>query len=135
MLALREMIEKLLLLRDSSFFTSPPDLNAFNKALRLVDLQSKATNKWSQSDLGYFNLHLDTIAHGEGKVVPVEKDVHYKNVVLFVQRIQNLVTFKDAALVKANILTLLKRFALEWYTSELVEFDQNTLNKNPSMKS
>ena len=84
MLALREMIEKSLLLREFSSSTSPPDPNASSKALPPVDLQSKATNRCNQSDLGYFNPHLDTKAHSEGKVVSVGKDVYYRNVVLFV---------------------------------------------------
>lgn len=54
---------------------------------------------------------------------------------LFIQRFQNLVIFREAALVKANIGTSLQDSALEWYTSELSDFDRNTLNNDPSMKS
>lgn len=35
--ALQEIIEKFLFFRDSSFFTSPPNLNTFSKAFFLVD--------------------------------------------------------------------------------------------------
>lgn len=55
--------------------------------------------------------------------------------VLFVQRLQSLVTFKGAALVKANVAMSLRDFALEWYTSELSDFDRNALNNNPGVKS
>ena len=106
MLALREMIEKYLLLKDSASSTPPFDPNASSKALPLMDLQSRATNRLNQSDLGYFDPHLDK-THGEGEIVSVGKDVYYMNVVLFVQRLQNLVTFKGVALVKANIATSL----------------------------
>lgn len=135
MLALQEIIEKLLLFRDSSFSTSFSNPNIFSKALLLANFQSKATNRWNQSDLGYFNLYLDTKVYGKGKIVLVEKNIYYKNIVLFVQRIQNLVTFKGIALVKANISTLLRRSTFEWYTSKLAEFDQNILNNNLGMKS
>lgn len=55
--------------------------------------------------------------------------------IFFVQYIQNLVTLKDNALVKANIPTLLREFALKWYTFKLAKFDCNLLDNNSSMKS
>lgn len=85
-LALREMIEKSLLLRDSVSSTPLPNLNASSKALPPTDLQLKTTDRWNQADLGYFDPHLNR-AHGEGKIVLVGKDVYYRNVVLFVQRL------------------------------------------------
>lgn len=68
--------------------------------------------RWNQAELGYFNPHLNK-AHGEGEVVLVGKDVYYRNVVLFVQRLQSLVTFCSPALVNANIVTSLRDSALE----------------------
>ena len=112
MLALREMIEKSLLLKDSASSTPPPDLNASSKLSPPAHFPSKSTKRWNQADLGYFDPHLDR-AHGEGEIVSIGKDVYYRNVVLFVQRLQNLVTFRDAALVKANIATSLQGSALE----------------------
>ncbi len=134
MLALREMIEKSLLLKDSASSTSPPDLNASSKLSPLADLPSKSTERWNQADLGYFDPHLDR-AHGEGEIVSLGKDMYYRNVVLFVQRLQNLVIFRGAALVKANIATSLQGSALEWYTSELSDFDRDALNNDPGVKS
>ena len=65
----------------------------------------------------------------------VGKDVYYRNVILFIQRLQSLVTFRGASLVKANIATSLRGSALEWYTSELSDFDRDTLNNDPGVKS
>ncbi len=134
-LALREMIEKSLLLRESPSATPPPDPDAAPKALLGADSLPKVlTERWNQVDLGYFDSHLDR-AHGEGGVVSLGKDVYYNNVVLYVQRLQSLVTFKGAALVKANVVTSLRGSALEWYTSELSDFDRDALNKNLGVKS
>ena len=135
MLSLREMIEKSLLLRESPSSTPPPDPDATPKALPAGDSLPKAsTERWNQADLGYFDPHLDR-AHGEGEIVSVGKDVYYRNVVLFVQRLQSLVTFRGAALVKASIATSLRGSALEWYTSELSDFDRDALNNDPGVKS
>ena len=83
MLALREMIEKSLLLKDSASSTSPPDLNASSKLSPPADLTLKSTERWNQANLGYFDPHLYR-AYGEGEIVSVGKDVYYRNVVLFV---------------------------------------------------
>lgn len=48
---------------------------------------------------------------------------------------QSLVTFWNAPLIKANIVTSLRDSALEWYNSEISDFDRNTLNNNPRVKS
>lgn len=42
--------------------------------------------------MGYFNPHLNR-AYEKDEIVSVEKDVYYKNIVLFVQHLQNLITF------------------------------------------
>lgn len=134
MLALRKMIEKALLLRESGSSTPLPDPKAFSKLFPPADLPSKSTKKWNQADLGYFDPHLDKV-HGEGEIVFVDKDVYYRNVVLFVQHLQSLITFKGAALVKVNVATSLRGSALEWYTSELSNFDRDALNNDPDVKS
>lgn len=106
MLALWEMIKKSLLFRDSASSTRFPDPNASSKAFLLTNLWSKATIRWNWSDLGYLDSHLNR-AHGKGKIMLVGKDVYHKNVVLFIQRFQSLITFKEAALIKANVVTSL----------------------------
>lgn len=63
------------------------------------------------------------------------KDVYYRNVVLFVQHLQSLVTFKGAAFVKVNVATSFQGTALAWYISELSDFDRDTLNNDPGVKS
>ena len=128
MLSLREMIEKSLLLRKS-----PPEPDATPKAYPAANSHPK-NERWNQAELGYFDPHLDSV-HGDGEVVSVRKEVYYRNVVLFVQRIQSLVTFRGAGLVKGNIATSLRGSALEWYTSELSDFDRDALNNNPGVKS
>ncbi len=133
MLSLREMIEKSLLLRASPSATPPPDLDATPKSHPVNDTLPK-TERWNQANLGYFDPHLDR-AHGEGEIVSVGKDVYYRNVVLFVQHLQSLVTFRGAALIKANIATSLRGSALEWYTSELSDFDRDAFNNDPGVKS
>lgn len=81
------MVEKFLLLRESPSATPPPDPDAASKALPNADsLPKPLTERWNQADLGYFDPHLDKV-HEEGEVVFVSKNVYYRNIVLFVQRL------------------------------------------------
>lgn len=87
------MIEKSLLLRESSSTTPSPNPDATPKALLSSDsLPKTTTKKCNQANLDYFDPHLDR-AHGESEIVSVGKNVYHRNVVLFVQRFQSLVTF------------------------------------------
>ncbi len=113
----------------------PPSSSLHFDSFLLPSNQPTQLKRWNQSDLGYFDLHLDNKAHSPGEVVSVEKDIYYHNIVLFTQRIQNLVTFKGAILVKANIAISFYGSALEWYTLELSDFNQDDLNNDPGVKS
>lgn len=105
-LSLYEMIKKSLLLRDSPSATPLPNPDATAKAPTPSNASSKVTERWNQSNLNYFDPYLDK-TYKDRKIVLVGKDVYYKNVVLFVQQLQSLVTFKGAALLKTNIVTSL----------------------------
>lgn len=78
------MIEKSLLLTDSTFANPPPDPDAALKALPSSNSLPKAsTERWNQANLEYFDLNLNR-AHEKDKIVFVKKDVYYKNVILFI---------------------------------------------------
>lgn len=135
MLFLRKLIEKSLLLKDFFSATLFFNLDATAKISFFANILSKTlTKKWNQANLYYFDPHFDK-AHDEDKIVLVDKNVYYKNIVLFVQHLQSLVIFQSVALVKANIATLLQGSAFEWYILELNDFNCNVLNNYPSMKN
>lgn len=96
------MIEKFLLFTS----THPLDLNASNIASPSADLPSKIIKRWNQLVLGYFDSYFNTV-YSKGKIVSIGKDVNYKNMVLFIQHFQSLISFKKAVFVKTNIATSL----------------------------
>ena len=121
--SLRARFESFMASNESSFLkpklSQPPVLSLHSEPFVILAEKLTQGECWNQADLGYFDPHLDDKAYGAGEVVSVGKDVYYRNVVLFIQCIQNLVTFRGATLVKANIATSLRGSALKWYTSEL----------------
>ena len=51
-------------------------------------------------------------SYGEGEVVTVGKDVYYRSVILFVERIKDLASVKGTTLVRSNVNTCLRGAAL-----------------------
>ncbi len=83
MLSLREMIEKSLFWRESPSAIPLPNPDVSPKVHPTANsLPKNITERWNQTDLAYFDPHLDK-AHGEGEIVLVEKDIYYRNIVLF----------------------------------------------------
>ncbi len=77
MLSLWKMIEKSLLLKESPSNTPPPDPDTTPKALFAGDSLPKAsTERWNQTNLGYFDPHLNR-AYGKDELVLVGKNVYY----------------------------------------------------------
>lgn len=109
-------------------------LTIFLSLIKTTSTPKPLAERWNQANLGYFNPLLDKV-HGEYKIVWVGKDIYYRNVVLFVQRFQSLVTFWGVALVKVNIAILLQGSVLECYTFKPGDFDCNVLNNDSGLKS
>ena len=83
--------------------------------------------------MGYFDLYLD-LSHGEEEAVTVWRNVYYRNMILFVQRVRDPVAFKIVDAVKANLTTLFHGAFFEWYTLEVEESDRDDLKKTPGME-
>lgn len=79
---------------------------------------SASSDRWNPSDLRYFDPHLDK-SYGEGEIVTVGKDIYYRNVILFIERLNDVTNVKGATMIKANLNTALRGIALLWYITEL----------------
>ena len=62
-------------------------------------------------DIGFFDLNLPT-NYSEGKVVLVGKKLYYRNIILFTERIKDLVIIKKYKLIRANFNTYLRKITL-----------------------
>ena len=62
-------------------------------------------------DIGFFDLNL-SISYSESEVVLVGKKLYYRNIILFIKRIKDLVIIKRYELVRANLNTYLRKITL-----------------------
>ena len=68
-------------------------------------------NKWKAEELGFFDPYL-TSSLGLEDVMTMNKELYYRSIILFIDRIADLVTIKLAVLVKANINIYLRGIVL-----------------------
>lgn len=92
------------------------------------------TNSLNEADLGNSNLWSNSILPRQNEVELVGEEVYYRSIVLFVERIEIMVAFKDVSLVKANISNSLRGSAPEW-CKKLSNFDRNALDNDRGMST
>ena len=68
---------------------------------------SSSSDRWNSADLGYFDPHLEK-SYSEGEIVTVGKDLYFRSIILFVERVRDLATIKGDALVRTNLNTSLR---------------------------
>ena len=68
-------------------------------------------NKWKAEKLGFFDLYL-TSSLGLEDIIIISKELYYRLVILFIDRIADLVTIKLVVLVRVNINICLRGIVL-----------------------
>ena len=81
---------------------------------------------WRPEELGFFDPQLPA-SYGVGPMVRDGKDLYYRNVHLFCERVLDLATTKGQELVRANLNTCLRGSALTWYTAALSRLERTGL--------
>ncbi len=94
---------------------------------------SKTTSKsrakrWITSDIEFFDLMYENKSALTKKFIKhVEKDIYFRNVHFFLERVENVARMKNVIQVKKNLFTCLRDLTLQWYTFELSENIKNLL--------
>ena len=85
-------------------------------------------SSWRPEDLGFFDPHLPT-SYDTGPMIRDGKDVYYRNVHLFIERVLDLASTKGADVVRTNLNTCLRGSALIWYIAELTALERSGLRQ------
>ncbi|KAJ9405571.1 hypothetical protein DTO045G8_6601 [Paecilomyces variotii] len=87
---------------------------------------------WRQDDLGYFFPDLkDDDCVGDGPVVTLGSHTHYRDVLVFIDRIKDMATDKGELTVRTRVHASLRGAALQWFTAELTQFEKDSLRQLP----
>ena len=83
---------------------------------------------WRPEELGFFDPDLnDDSVIGKGDIVYLESHPYYRNVFIFVERIQDVAKAKGENTVRLNLHSCLRGTALEWHASELTSIEKDSL--------
>ena len=88
-----------------------PGLSGQSSTPGEASASSSISERWNPSDLDYFNSYLDKL-YNKGKIVIVEKDIYFRSVILFTDRIKDLIIVKGAAVIKSYLSTSLRETTL-----------------------
>lgn len=98
----------------SRTFDSSDSSESFESELTFVE----SFDRWNLFDLEFFDFNLDK-SFDNDDVVTVNKNVYFRNVILFIDKVRDLIVIKNSTTVRANINTALRDSALIWYIAEL----------------
>ena len=86
-------------------------------------------NRWNAFELKFFDsLYEDKSAITDNAIEHSDKDIYFRNIHIFIERIKNIAQIKEDALMRNNLYICLRETTLTWYTSSL-ENDQKKLIK------
>jgi hypothetical protein len=87
-----------------------------------------SNTSWRPEELGFFDPDLnDDSVIGKGDIVYLGSHPYYRNVFIFVERIQDVAKAKGENTVRLNLYSCLRGTALEWHASELTSFEKDSL--------
>ena len=80
----------------------------------------QSDNRWNAAEIGFFDPLYDGKSAATGNAIEhSEKDIYFRNVHVFIERIKNMTQIKDDILIRNNLYSCLRDIALAWYTSNL----------------
>jgi L-cysteine desulfidase len=78
------------------------------------------------SDVGFFDSQLNS-SYDSGDVVQVERDLYYRDVYLFVERVKDAVIMFEAEVVRTNLSACLRGSVQVWYIEGLSDLEKKAL--------
>ena len=73
---------------------------------------------WRSEDLDFLDFKL-SVLYDSNSMIRDDKNVYYRNVYLFCERIRNLIAIKNEKLIRINLNICFFDYALIWYISKL----------------
>ncbi len=80
-------------------------------------------------ELGFFDPELP-IEYGSEDVIKTNKNMIYRNIYLFVQRIIDIASIKGDKIVSYNLFLYFRGVILEWYSGQLTVLEKKGLKTN-----
>ena len=91
----------------------------------------QSDNRWNAAEIEFFDsLYDEKSAAIENVIEHSEKDIYFRNVHVFIERVKDMTQIKDDILIRNNLYSRLRNIAFAWYTfnfsddhKRLIKFD------------
>ena len=120
--------------KHSSQFDSSKSSNSSNSQNIIENDDDNDISTWRSKNLDFFDSHLSSFYEFEF-MIRDDKNVYYRNVHLFVEKILNLIAIKRHDLVKTNLNICFRDNALIWYIVEFIALKRFDLRQIDLTKS
>ena len=93
------------------------------------DIENDTTaSRWNVSEIECFNSNFDEkFSVTEFVIEHFEKNIFYRDVHVFIERIRQMIIILSSELVWRNLLSCLREIALDWHISKLIENNRRLL--------
>ena len=115
-----EIVRQMLIVQSAfqSSFESSNDSKSSNST-ELNDFNNNDTFKWNAADFDFFDFFYDEkSADIENVMKHIHKNTYFQNVHFFIERARNVITTKNADLIRKNLWTCFRDTVFTWWIDE-----------------
>ena len=110
---------------NDEFWESSKEREEF-KSFEDSDIDDAEAKRWNTANIEYFDSYLNK-SYEEDEIVTIEKNIYYRNVMLFVKKIKNIAQIKESVTVRIDLNECLREAAQNWYIAELFNLKRTEL--------
>ncbi len=111
-----------LMIMMQEFWIQRSSFSAFSAASAIIQTSDQKSERWVTADLEFFDsTYNEKILATIESMQYAEKNIFFKNIHLFIDRVKNFAMIKDYDAVKNNLYTCLRSMTMTWYTIEFFE--------------
>ena len=107
----------------SDFFDSSDSSNSQSTSTSVVfDDNDNDDNRWNVDEIEFFDFMYDgKSAVTDNFIEHVDKNIYFRNVNDFIDRVKNMIDVKEADMIRQNLYICFREIALTWYIIILIE--------------
>ena len=111
--------------KSSNFFDF---IEPFDSADEIVDVENAQRAQWNSKNINFFDFnHENKLVFINQTVKHFNKNIYYKNVHVFIEKIKKMTIVLKFEIVRKNLIICLKNTTLMWHTAELTDASKKLL--------
>ena len=102
------------------------DFQDFQNSAEKIEITMNESNRWNSENIEFFDFNFESKSVITDKLLKhSKKDIYYKNVHVFTERIKKMIIVLNADVVKRNLSSCLRDTVFMWHIAELSNTSKN----------